>query len=155
MQITGFTLRPPQLVQALETLAQRADHQQAASTLFQELSGITVLVAKKFTNDRTAEGMLEAFYLTIGCISLGISQAEIAQSNESRLSFLLQHGAERVFQMGFRQIKALSALSYAAFISDFDSDPFIQQRNVKMLFTEICRADPGSAWLGDSVYKNE
>lgn len=133
----------------------RADHQDTARALFRELSGITVLVARKFTNDRTADGMLEAFHLTIGCISLGISQAGIAESNESKLSFLLQHGAEYVFQMGFRHLKELSSLPYAAFVSDFDNDPFVQQRNLKAIFLEICRADPASVWTGDEVYKNE
>ena len=152
MQITSFTTRPPQLVQALDALALRTENQAAASTLFHELCGITVLVARKFTNDKTADGMLDAFHLTIGCISLGISQAGIAQNNESRLSFLLQHGAEYVFQMGFRHIKALCSLPYVAFVSDFDSDPFVQQRNLKAIFLEICRADPNSTWSGDDVY---
>lgn len=155
MNITIHTARPPQLVQALEALALRADNRDAADTLFRELSGITVLVAKKFTNDRTADGMLEAFHLTVGCISLGISQAGIADSNESRLSFLLQHGAEYVFQMGFRHIKELSALPYVAYVSDFDNDAFIQQRNLKAIFLEICSADPVSTWTGDAVYQNE
>jgi hypothetical protein len=155
MNITSFTARPPQLVQALEALALRADNRDAAGTLFHELCGITVLVAKKFTNDRTADGMLDAFHLTVGCISLGISQAGIAESNESRLSFLLQHGAEYVFQMGFRHIKELSALPYVAYVSDFDNDAFIQQRNLKAIFLEICSADPVSTWTGDVVYQNE
>jgi len=60
-------------------------NQEAVGTLFHELSGITVLVAKKFTNDRTADGLLDAFHLTVGCISLGISQAGVADSNEARL----------------------------------------------------------------------
>jgi hypothetical protein len=155
MNITSYTARPPQLVQALEALALRADNQDVAGTLFHELSGITVLVAKKFTNDRTADGMLEAFHLTVGCISLGISQAGIAESNEAKLSFLLQHGAEYVFQMGFRHIKDLSALPYVAYVSDFDNDAFIQQRNLKAIFMEICSADPASTWKGDAVYQNE
>ena len=155
MNITIHTARPPQLVQALEALALRADNQDAADTLFHELSGITVLVAKKFTNDRTADGMLDAFHLTVGCISLGISQAGIADSDDARLSFLLQHGAEYVFQMGFRHIKELSALPYAAYVSDFDNDAFIQQRNLKAIFLEICSADPVSTWTGDAVYQNE
>ncbi len=155
MNIASYTARPPQLVRALEALAQRADNREAAAVLFHELSGITVLVAKKFTNDRTADGMLEAFHLTVGCISLGISQAGIADSNESSLSFLLQHGAEYVFQMGFRHIKELSALPYVAYISDFDNDAFIQQRNLKAIFLEICSADPVSTWAGDVVYQNE
>src|SRR5665647_1408575 len=98
MQLAHITKRPPHLVQALEALAQRAEHQEAAQSLIHELSGITVLVARKFTNDRTADGLLEAFYLTVGCISLGISQADIPEDSESRLSFLLHHGAEHVFQ---------------------------------------------------------
>ena len=155
MKITSFTARPPQLVQALEALALRTDNQDAAGTLFHELSGITVLVAKKFTNDRTAEGMLDAFHLTVGCISLGISQSGVADNNDARLSFLLQHGAEYVFQMGFRHIKELSALPYAAYVSDFDNDAFIQQRNLKAIFLEICSADPVSTWTGDVIYQNE
>jgi len=155
MNITSYTARPPQLVQALEALALRADNQEAADTLFHELSGITVLVAKKFTNDRTADGMLEAFHLSVGCISLAISQAGVADSNEARLSFLLQHGAEYVFQMGFRHIKELSALPYVAYVSDFDNDAFIQQRNLKAIFMEICSADPASTWSGDAIYQNE
>lgn len=155
MNITSYTARPPQLVRALNALAQRTNNRETAAALFHELSGITVLVAKKFTNDRTADGMLEAFHLTVGCISLGISQAAIADSNEAGLSLLLQHGAEYVFQMGFRHIKELSALPYAAYISDFDNDAFIQQRNLKAIFLEICSADPVSTWTGDVIYQNE
>ena len=155
MKLAHITTRAPHLVQALEALAQRADHPEDAQTLLDELGGITVLVARKFTNDRTADGLLEAFYLTLGCVSLGISRADIPDDSEARLSFLLHHGAEHVFQMGFRHIKALSALPYVAFVSDFDSDPFIQQRNLKALFSEICRADPNSVWTGEDVYKRE
>ena len=127
MQLANITTRPPHLVQALAALSQHADHQEAAQTLIHELSGITVLVARKFTNDRTADGLLEAFYLTVGCISLGISQANIPADNESQLSFLLHHGAEYVFQMGFRHIKELSSLPYDSF----------------------------STWTGNDVYKKE
>ncbi|MBA3023427.1 MAG: hypothetical protein FP821_05960 [Sideroxydans sp.] len=155
MNITSYTARTPQLVQALEALGQRADNQQAASILFDELCGINVLVAKKFTNDRTAEGIHEAFHLTVGCISLAISQADIADTGEAKLSFLLQHGAEYVFQMGFRHMKELSALPYTAYVSDFDNDPFVQQRNLKAIFMEICSADPASSWSGDAVFQNE
>ncbi|MBU0689316.1 MAG: hypothetical protein KJ850_07235 [Gammaproteobacteria bacterium] len=155
MNITSYTARTPQLVQALEALGQRADNQQAASILFDELCGINVLVAKKFTNDRTAEGIHDAFHLTVGCISLAISQADIADTNEAKLSFLLQHGAEYVFQMGFRHMKELSALPYTAYVSDFDNDPFVQQRNLKAIFMEICSADPASSWSGDAIFQNE
>jgi hypothetical protein len=152
MQITHFESRPPQLVQALEALAQRADKRDEVETLFDELCGITVLVAKKFTNDRTADGIQEAFQLVIGCISLGISQANIPDEKDAKLSFLLQHGAEYVFQMGFRHIKELSSLPFFAIVSDFESDPFVHQRNLKATFLEICRADPNSPWSGDAVY---
>jgi len=155
MKLARITARPPHLVQALEALAKRADNQEAAQTLLDELSGITVLVARKFSNERTADGLLDAFHLTVGCISLGISQANIAEDGDARLSFLLHHGAEYVFQMGFRHIKELSALPYTAFVSDFDNDPYIQQRDIKVLFTEICRADPIAAWKGDDVYRHE
>jgi hypothetical protein len=155
VNITSYTARTPQLVQALEALGQRADNQQAASILFDELCGITALVAKKFTNDRTAEGIHEAFHLTVGCISLAISQADIADTGEAKLTFLLQHGAEYVFQMGFRHMKELSALPYTAYVSDFDNDPFVQQRNLKAIFMEICSADPASSWSGDAVFQNE
>ena len=95
MTLAHYTAHTPQLVQALQALGQRAD-KQAADILFDELCGITQLVAKKFTNDRTAEGLQEAYRLTIGCLSLAISQADIADSADAKLSFLLQHGAEHV-----------------------------------------------------------
>lgn len=154
MSITLYTSHTPQLVQALEALGQRADTQ-TADILLDELCAITHLVAKKFTNDRTAEGLQEAYRLTIGCISLAISQADIADTGDAKLSFLLQHGAEYVFQMGFRHIKQLSALPYTAFVSDFDNDAFVQQRNLKAIFLEICSADPSSDWKGDAVFQNE
>ncbi len=155
MQLAHINTRPPHLVQALEALAKRADNQGAAQALIDELSGITVLVAKKFTNERMADGLLEAFYLTVGCISLGISQANLPEDGDVQLSFLLHHGAEYVFQMGFRHIKELSGLPYTAFVSDFDNDPYIKQRDIKLLFAEICRADPMASWKGDEVYQRE
>jgi len=155
MQLAQINTRPPHLVQALEALAKRADNQGAAQALIDELSGITVLVAKKFTNERMADGLLEAYYLTVGCISLGISQANLPDDGDVQLSFLLHHGAEYVFQMGFRHIKELSGLPYTAFVSDFDNDPYIKQRDIKLLFAEICRADPIASWKGDEVYQRE
>lgn len=155
MKLAHITTRPPHLVSALEALARSEDHQEEAQLLIDELSGITVLVARKFTNERTADGLLDAFHLTVGCISLGISQANIPQDGDAQLSFLLHHGAEYVFQMGFRHIKELSALPYTAFVSEFDNDPFVQQRDIKVLFAEICRANPIAAWTGDEIYKRE
>lgn len=155
MKLAHITARPPHLVQALEALARRADYREEARTLLDELSGITVLVARKFTNERTADGLLDAFHLTLGCISLGISRANVAEHGDAQLTFLLQHGAEYVFQMGFRHIRELSGLPYTAFVSDFDNDPYIQQRDIKVLFAEICRADPVAPWKGDEVYRHE
>lgn len=155
MKLAKITTRQPHLLQALEALALRVDHQEAAHALIHELVGISVLVARKFTNDRTADGLLEAFYLTIGCISLGISQAEISDNDASGLSFLLHHGAEQVFQMGFRRIKTLASLPCQTLVTDFDNDPYVQQRNIKSLFSELCRADPNSIWTGDVDYRNE
>lgn len=154
MNLAHLTTRPPHLVSALEALARRSDQQDAAQILLNELSGITVLVAKKFTNERTADGLQDAFHLTVGCISLGISQATIPQDGEAQLFFLLHHGAEYVFQMGFRHIREVSALPYSAYVSAFDNDPFVQQRDIKMLFLEICRADPVATWRGDEIYQH-
>lgn len=154
MKLASIETRQPHLVQALQTLAQDQGGE-AAQTLLHELAGITVLVARKFTNDRTADGLLEAFYLTTGCVSLGISLANIPDSDESRLAFLLHHGAEQVFQIGFRHIKELASLPCYTMVADFDNDPYIQQRNIKALFSELCRADPNSAWTGDDNYRNE
>lgn len=154
-KLASITTRPPHLVRALETLAQRADHGSVAEGLLQELAGITVLVARKYTNERTADGLLEAYYLTIGCVSLAISLANIPHDAESELTYLLHHGAEQVFQTGFRHIKELAGLPCQGMTSDFDRDPYIQQRNVKALFSELCRADPNSAWTGNDSYRNE
>jgi hypothetical protein len=150
MTLAGITTRAPHLVQALEALAQRANHKEAAQTLIHELGGITVLVARKFTNDRTADGLVEAFYLTIGCISLAM--AEIPDSDESRLSFLLHYGAEQLFQTGFRHIRELSALPCQTIVTDFDNDPYVQQRNIKALFSELCRAEPDITWTGNERF---
>jgi hypothetical protein len=155
MQLAHLDARLPHLVQALEALARRGDNQEAAQILFDELSGINVLVARKFTNERTADGLLDAFHLTVGCISLGISQANLPEDGEAQLSFLLHHGAEYVFQMGFRHIKELSGLPYTAFVTDFDNDPHKQQLDIKLLFAQICRADPAAAWTGDRIYSHE
>ena len=155
MKLAHFTTRPPHLVRVLETLALDQGREQEAQTLLHELAGITVLVARKFTNDRTADGLLEAFYLTLGCVSLGIGQADISHDKETELSFLLHQGAEIVFQLGFRHIRELAALPAHTLITDFDNDPFVQQRNIKALFIELCRADPNSLWTGDEAYIKE
>lgn len=155
MKLAHFTTRSAPLVQAIETLAQRSNHTEAAQTLLAELAGITVLVARKFTNDRTADGLLEAFYLTTGCVSLGLSQAEIPHEREAELSLLLESGAEQLFQAGFRHVKQLASLPAQTLVSDFDKDTYVKQRNVKALFSELCRTDTSSPWAGDELYRNE
>ncbi|ADL55233.1 hypothetical protein [Gallionella capsiferriformans] len=155
MKLASFTKRQPNLLAALVTLAQRIRSDAQADALIEDLSGITVLVAKKFTNERTAEGLQEALYLTMGCISLGLSQAEIPHNAESELNFLLEQGAEQVFQAGFRHIKTLALMPSQTMVTDFDNDPYIQQRNIKALFSELCRAEPNSHWRGDEDYRRE
>jgi hypothetical protein len=154
-QLAELSTKPPRLVLALEALARRKDHSADAHDLLEELSGITVLVARRYTNERTADGLLEAFQLTIGCISLAISKANLPDDGDAQLSFLLSQGAEAVFQKGFRQIKELSALPYTPFLSAFDNDPFVQQRDIKMLFMDLCSADPASNWEGDVQFQRE
>jgi hypothetical protein len=49
----------PRLVRAIRLLPGRADADEAIG-LADELAGITAMVAEKFTNDRTAEGIQRA-----------------------------------------------------------------------------------------------
>lgn len=151
MKLAHIAERDPHLIQALKTLAARSG--QSPDGLLHELAGISVLVAKKFTNDRTADGMLEAFYLTIGCVSLGL--ALTAQDEQSRLDVLLHKGAEQVFQAGFRSLRELALLPALCIVTEFDSDPYVQQRNLKALFFELCLADPNESWYGDEQYRRE
>jgi hypothetical protein len=155
MTLRQYTTRQPHLLTALQTLAQRAEYHLAVDTLLQELAGITVLVARKFTNERTAEGLLEAYYLTIGGLSLGLSLADIPHHAESELNFLLERGAEQIFQGGFRHLKSLSSLPAHSIVTGFDKDPFVIQRDLKDLFGKICRYDPNMTWTGDLDYQKE
>src|ERR1700709_1464898 len=93
----------PQLVRAIKLLATdpRTD---AAVNLADELSGITATVAEKFTNERTAEGIQRALYLTVGGVSLGLEQELMHESDQAALDFLIEYGAEHAFQAGFRLI---------------------------------------------------
>ena len=145
-EVASFTAHAPHLIRVLETLAKRQDNFEVAQKLLAELSGITVLVAKKFTNDKTADGLLEAFYLTIGCISLALSQENIAE--HQALPFLLQDGAEIVFQKGFRHIKELACMPDQYNIEG-------ELNNVKPLFMRLCRADSNRAWSGAEDYKKD
>lgn len=149
MKLANIAEREPHLIRILRRLA--ADSDQAPEGLLQELAGISVLVAKKFTNDRTADGILEAFHLTIGCISLALSE----QKEASRVDFLLEKGAEQVFQAGFRKLRELALLPALCIVTEFDSDPYVQQRNLKALFFELCMIDPNESWYGDEHYRRE
>lgn len=149
MKLANIAEREPHLIRILRRLA--ADSDQAPEGLLQELAGISVLVAKKFTNDRTADGILEAFHLTIGCISLALSE----QKEASRVDFLLEKGAEQVFQAGFRKLRELALLPALCIVTEFDSDPYVQQRNLKALFFELCLIDPNESWYGDEHYRRE
>lgn len=149
MKLANIAEREPHLIRILRILA--ADSDQAPEGLLQELAGISVLVAKKFTNDRTADGILEAFHLTIGCVSLALSE----QQEASRVDFLLEKGAEQVFQAGFRKLRELALLPALCIVTEFDSDPYVQQRNLKALFFELCLIDPNESWYGDKHYRRE
>jgi hypothetical protein len=61
----------PRLIRAIRHLADSATPADAAG-LADELAGITAMVAEKFTNDRTAEGIQRALLLSVGGMSLGL-----------------------------------------------------------------------------------
>ncbi|WP_296947173.1 hypothetical protein [uncultured Massilia sp.] len=145
----------PRLIRAIRLIPGRADADEAAA-LADELSGITAMVAEKFTNDRTAEGIQRAQLLTIGCISLGLEdlvgdEAEDV-GDEAALGVLVGEGAELVFQQGFRMIRELAALPEDSLVGEYDKDPVYAQRRLKELFVDICTADPGETWSGHQRY---
>jgi len=145
----------PRLVRAIRMIPGRADAQ-AAAGLADELAGITAMVAEKFTNDRTAEGIQRAQLLAIGCISLGledlVGDEDEEVGDEAALGVLVGEGAELVFQQGFRMIRELSALPEDTLVSEYDKDPVYSQRRLKELFVDICTADPGENWSGHQRY---
>jgi hypothetical protein len=144
----------PRLVRAIRLMAQHASADEAAG-LADELSGITAMVAEKFTNDRTAEGIQRAQLLTIGGVSLGLEhlvETEDKQGDLDALDVLLGEGAEYVFQQGFRLVRDLAALPEDTLIGEFDNDPVYAQRRLKELFVDICTADPGETWSGYERY---
>jgi hypothetical protein len=150
-----YTKNAPQLVRALAALAQFPERQTDARRLARELSGITVLVARRYTNASTAEGLAQAFYLTIGGVSLGLSQAVAADEDQAAAGFLAQHGAEHTFQLGFRLIRELAALPSMPLVFEFDNTAMEQQRRLKALFLKICCADPSLNWNGLAEYSSE
>jgi hypothetical protein len=146
--------KPPRLIRAIRLIPQHADADEAAG-LADELAGITAMVAEKFTNDRTAEGIQRAQLLTIGCVSLGLEhlvETDDEQGDLDALDVLLGEGAEFVFQQGFRLIRELAALPEDTLVGEYDNDPVYSARRLKELFVDICTADPGETWSGYERY---
>lgn len=152
MQIAVVEEKLPRLVRAIRALGARPVDDDAVM-LADELAGITAMVAEKFTNDRTAEGIQRAFFLTVGGVSLGIDHAIEETDDETALEYLIGEGAEAAFQVGFRMIKELSALPEDALVGEYDQDPVYMQRRLKELFVDICSADPGQNWSGPERYQ--
>ena len=107
----------PRLIRAVKLLPGNADEEEAG-ILADELAGITAMVAGKFTNDRTAEGIGRALLLTVGGISLGLEH--LIQTEEEgdldALDILIGEGAEHAFQAGFRLIRELAAAGTAIIV---------------------------------------
>jgi hypothetical protein len=112
----------PRLVRAIRLLPTMADADEAIG-LADELASITAMVAEKFTNDRTAEGIQRALLLTVGGMSLGLEHLVDDDSDETALDILIADGAEYVFQAGFRMIRELSALPEDSLVGEYDNDP--------------------------------
>jgi hypothetical protein len=146
--------QPPRLVRAIRLLPGRADGEQA-EILAEELAGITAMVAEKFTNDRTAEGIQRALLLTVGGISLGLEHLVGDESDDAAADVLVDEGAEFVFQAGFRLVRELAALPEDSLVGEYDTDPVYAQRRLKELFVDICTADPGETWTGYDRYKGQ
>jgi len=145
----------PRLIRAIRLIPGNASLEEAAA-LAEELSGITAMVAEKFTNDRTAEGIGRAQLLTIGGVSLGLEDLVGDESDEvgdeAALGVLVKEGAELVFQQGFRMIRELAAMPEDTLVGEYDKDPVYAQRRLKELFVDICTADPGETWTGHQRY---
>ena len=144
--------RRPRLVLAIRCLAAR-EVEDDVVILADELAGITAMVAEKFTNDKTAEGIQRAFFLTVGCVSLGIEHELAHEGDEAALDFLIEHGAEHAFQAGFRLVRELAALPEDSLVGEYDQDPVYLHRRLKELFVDLCRADPGQNWAGYERYQ--
>ncbi|HEU4843789.1 MAG TPA: hypothetical protein VFT05_05965 [Burkholderiaceae bacterium] len=144
----------PRLTRAIKQLATdpRPD---AAFNLADELTGITAMVAEKFTNDRTADGIQKALQLTVGGVSLGLDSVLLDQSDQAALDFLVEHGAEHAFQAGFRLIRELAALPEDALVGEYDLDPVYAQRRLRDLFVDLCQADPNQNWSGYERYAQQ
>ena len=171
----------PLLVRAMRKLPQMGQDDDA-EVLAEELAGITAMVAEKFTNDRTAEGIQRALLLTVGVVSLGLEQ-EAAQAaaidtsyddlfadeddeeeeeatdplppDEAALAWLIEHGAEQAFQTGFRLVRDLAALPEDSLVSEYDNDPVYAARRMKDLLVDLCSAEPTDNWTGWDRYRQE
>jgi hypothetical protein len=152
MQLAVVEEKLPRLVRAIRCLEGCGEDDEAIM-LADELAGITAMVAEKFTNDRTAEGIQRAFFLTVGGVSLGLDHAVQHGSDDAALEFLVEHGAEAAFQAGFRMIRDLSQLPEDSLVGEYDLDPVYVQRRLKELFVDICSADPSQNWSGQERYE--
>ncbi|MFL6672636.1 MAG: DUF6178 family protein [Massilia sp.] len=141
----------PRLVRAIRLLPGRFDGEEA-EILAEELAGITAMVAEKFTNDRTAEGIQRALLLAVGGVSLGLEHMVEDESDDAALDVLIEEGAEYVFQAGFRLVRELAALPEDSLVGEYDLDPVYSQRRLKELFVDLCTADPGETWTGYERY---
>lgn len=141
----------PRLVRAIKLLPLEATADEAVA-LADELSGITAMVAEKFTNDRTAEGIQRALLLTVGGVSLGLEHLLDTEDDLDALDLLIEEGPELVFQQGFRLVKELAAMPEDSLVGEYDLDPVYSQRRLKELFVDLCTADPGETWSGHERY---
>src|SRR5471032_350564 len=144
----------PRLVRAIKLLADEPDDE-AAVGLADELTGITAMVAEKFTNERTADGIQKALQLTVGGVSLGLEHALMHDGDEAALDFLIEHGAEHAFQIGFRLVRELSLLPEDTLVGEYDVDPVYVQRRLRDLFIDLCQADPNQNWSGHERYETQ
>ncbi len=146
--------RLPRLVRAIRCLAEN-DNEDDTVIMADELAGITAMVAEKFTNDKTAEGIQKAFFLTVGCVSLGLDHELEHESDVAAMDYLIEHGAEQAFQAGFRLVKELSMLPEDSLVGEYDQDPVYLQRRMKELFVDLCHADPGQNWAGYEKFQRQ
>lgn len=171
----------PLLVRAMRQLPKMGEGDDA-EVLAEELAGITAMVAEKFTNDRTAEGIQRALLLTVGVVSMGLEQEaaqaaaqdaayddlfadddeeddeeeqEVLPPDEAALERLIEHGAEQAFQTGFRLVRDLSALPEDSLVSEYDNDPVYSARRMKDLLVDLCSAEPTENWTGWDRYRQE
>ncbi|GGY64617.1 hypothetical protein [Pseudoduganella albidiflava] len=144
----------PRLTRAIKLLP-GDDRPDAALMLADELAGITAMVAEKFTNHRTSEGIQKAVNLTVGGVSLGLEQVLAVDSDEAALDFLVDNGAEAAFQAGFRQLKDLAAMPEDTLVGEYDQDPVYAQRRLRDIFFDICLTDPNANWDGPARYQEQ